>query len=88
MTLSQELRRELAALRAMPDDEIDTSDIPETEDWSRAVRGRFYRPPAMSTREKITAVVRLVLALIVMFLGAVQIGVRLADRMEAHGEMR
>ncbi|HEX6013552.1 MAG TPA: BrnA antitoxin family protein [Geminicoccaceae bacterium] len=35
---------ELATLAAMPDTAIDTSDIPETEDWGRAERGRFYRP--------------------------------------------
>ncbi len=35
---------ELAALAAMPDKEIDTSDIPEITDWSKAVVGRFYRP--------------------------------------------
>ena len=35
---------ELAALAAMPDEEIDISDIPEITDWSKAVVGRFYRP--------------------------------------------
>ncbi|RNC68371.1 MAG: hypothetical protein ED859_10620 [Desulfuromonadales bacterium] len=35
---------ELAALAALPDDEIDTSDIPEIVDWDKAVVGRFYRP--------------------------------------------
>ena len=35
---------ELAALAAMPDGEIDTSDIPEITDWSNVVVGRFYRP--------------------------------------------
>lgn len=35
---------ELAALAAMPDEEIDTSEIPEVTDWSKAVVGRFYRP--------------------------------------------
>ena len=35
---------ELAALAAMTDEEIDTSDIPEITDWSKAVVGRFYRP--------------------------------------------
>jgi len=28
----------------MPDEEIDTSDIPEVKDWSRAEIGKFYRP--------------------------------------------
>lgn len=36
--------RELAALVQMRDEDIDTSDIPEVKDWSRAVVGRFYRP--------------------------------------------
>ncbi len=35
---------ELARLAAMSDREIDTSDIPETTGWSKAVVGKFYRP--------------------------------------------
>jgi uncharacterized protein (DUF4415 family) len=35
---------ELRALRRMKDTEIDTTDIPQTLDWSRAVVGKFYRP--------------------------------------------
>ena len=37
---------ELAALSALPDSEIDTSDIPELTDadWQNARRGAFYRP--------------------------------------------
>ncbi len=35
---------ELAALENMPDEAIDTQDIPETADWSDAKRGVFYRP--------------------------------------------
>lgn len=37
---------ELNALAQKADDEIDYSDIPETTDeqWSDAVRGKFYRP--------------------------------------------
>lgn len=39
-------KRELAKLSALPDDEIDLSDMPELTDkfWRSAVRGRFYRP--------------------------------------------
>ena len=39
-------KRELAALAALPDDQIDTSDIPKLpmSAWKDAVRGRFYRP--------------------------------------------
>lgn len=36
--------QELKRLAAMSDDDIDTSDIPEIADWSRAERGKFYRP--------------------------------------------
>ncbi len=42
--LTEAQRAELDALEAMPDDQIDTSDIPETLDWSGAKRGLFYRP--------------------------------------------
>lgn len=37
---------ELKALAEKPDAEIDYSDIPATDDeqWSGAVRGKFYRP--------------------------------------------
>jgi hypothetical protein len=42
--LSPELAAELVALEAMPDETIDTSEIPEVRDWSGAQRGRFYQP--------------------------------------------
>jgi uncharacterized protein (DUF4415 family) len=42
--ISPELLAQLKALEAMPDSEIDTSDMPEVTDWSNAVRGKFYRP--------------------------------------------
>ena len=44
--LTTRQKRELAALAALPDDQIDTSDIPELPPgaWKNAVRGRFYRP--------------------------------------------
>jgi uncharacterized protein (DUF4415 family) len=42
--LTPELAAELRALEAMPDTEIDTSDIPIVGDWTGAERGRFYRP--------------------------------------------
>jgi uncharacterized protein (DUF4415 family) len=35
---------ELAALAALPDDQINTHDIPEQRDWSGARRGVFFRP--------------------------------------------
>lgn len=37
--LSEKLRRELRDLRLVADDDIDTSDIPETTDWSAGLRG-------------------------------------------------
>ena len=37
-------KAELAALAALPDAAIDTSDSPEVADWKGAERGRFYRP--------------------------------------------
>lgn len=43
-SISKKVRAELAALAAMPDDQIDTHDIPGALDWSGAQRGRFYRP--------------------------------------------
>ena len=42
--LTPELAAELRALEAMPDPEIDTSDIPIVGDWTGAERGKFYRP--------------------------------------------
>jgi uncharacterized protein (DUF4415 family) len=41
---SASLKAELAALAALPDAAIDTTDIPEVLDWKGAERGRFYRP--------------------------------------------
>lgn len=35
---------EIQKLAKLPDSEIDTSDIPEVKDWSKAQRGRFFRP--------------------------------------------
>ena len=45
-SLTPRQKRELAAIAALPDDQIDTSDIPELPPnaWKDAVRGRFYRP--------------------------------------------
>jgi len=35
---------EIDALAALPDDKIDTKDMPEVRDWSGARRGLFFRP--------------------------------------------
>jgi uncharacterized protein (DUF4415 family) len=40
---ARRIRDELKRLDAMTDDDIDLSDMPET-DFSGAVRGKFYRP--------------------------------------------
>ncbi len=37
-------KTEIKKLAAMSDDVIDTSDIPETMDWSNAVVGKYYKP--------------------------------------------
>ena len=37
-------KADLAVLEALPDEDIDTSDMPEATVWSDAVRGKFYRP--------------------------------------------
>ncbi len=44
--LTEDRRKELAKLDALPADQIDTSDAPELSEaqWSEAVRGRFYKP--------------------------------------------
>lgn len=41
--LTKQQIQELEKLNQLPDDQIDTSDIPEVTDWSGAVRGKFYR---------------------------------------------
>ena len=44
--LTQKQKAELAALAAMPDEQIDYSDIPRKPagSWADAVRGGLYRP--------------------------------------------
>jgi len=42
--MTDKQQRELRQLAELPDEAIDTSDIPEVGDFSGAVRGRFYRP--------------------------------------------
>ena len=43
-TNTKNFSRELRALTQLRDCQIDTSDIPELTDWSKAVVGKFYRP--------------------------------------------
>ena len=47
MTLNEKQKAELDMLNNMPDEEIDFSDIPETLDWSKGIRGGFYQLAAM-----------------------------------------
>lgn len=42
--LTPEQAAELRALGTLPDDQIDTRDMPEQRDWSGARRGLFFRP--------------------------------------------
>ncbi|MDD9988243.1 MAG: BrnA antitoxin family protein [Spirochaetaceae bacterium] len=37
-------QEEIAALKQLPDDQIDTTEVPEMRDWSTAQRGALYRP--------------------------------------------
>jgi predicted DNA binding CopG/RHH family protein len=39
----------------MPDEQIDTSDIPELTNFAGAVRGRFYRPLTQSATIRLNA---------------------------------
>ena len=41
---SAEQAPDMTEIAKLPDDQIDTSDIPEVLDWSDARRGVFYRP--------------------------------------------
>ena len=42
--LTPRLQAQLDALAAMPDSEIDTAEMPPVTDWSKSIRGPFYRP--------------------------------------------
>jgi uncharacterized protein (DUF4415 family) len=48
--LTAEQRAETNASAALPEDQIDTRDIPEQRDWSDARRGALFRP----VRQQIT----------------------------------
>lgn len=43
--LSKEQKRDIAAIAAKRDEDIDLSDMPEVLDWSKAEMGKYYRPP-------------------------------------------
>lgn len=40
----EQLERELAELASKTEHDIDLSEMPEVRDWSKAERGRFFRP--------------------------------------------
>jgi uncharacterized protein (DUF4415 family) len=42
--LTPEEQAALKAVADLPDDRINLEDVPEVQDWSRAERGRLYRP--------------------------------------------
>jgi uncharacterized protein (DUF4415 family) len=42
--LTAKQKAQLEALSTLPDDQIDTDDIPEVQDWSTAKRSLLYRP--------------------------------------------
>jgi uncharacterized protein (DUF4415 family) len=42
--LTKEQEAELDELAALPDEQIDTREMPEIRDWSGARRGALYRP--------------------------------------------
>jgi uncharacterized protein (DUF4415 family) len=42
--LTAEQKTELDALAALPEERIDTSEMPEVRDWSAARRGALFRP--------------------------------------------
>jgi uncharacterized protein (DUF4415 family) len=46
--LTREQKRDIAAIAAKKDADIDLSDMPEVADWSGAETGKFYRPPKKS----------------------------------------
>ncbi len=41
---SKKQAKELSALAALRDEDIDLTDLPEVLDWSGAVVGKYYRP--------------------------------------------
>ena len=43
--LTKDQKREIAAIAAKRDRDIDLSEMPEVVDWSGAEVGKFYRPP-------------------------------------------
>ncbi len=57
LPLTADQKRQLERLRALPDNEIDTVDIPEApeENWRYARRGALYRPLKQSVTIRLDA---------------------------------
>jgi uncharacterized protein (DUF4415 family) len=53
--LTPEIKAQLDAVSAMPDDSIDLSDMPEVTDWSGWSRGNHYRPVKQQVTLRIDA---------------------------------
>lgn len=53
--LTDAQKAEIEALAAMPEDQIDTSDIPPLDDafWKSAVRSPFYKPTKTATTVRV-----------------------------------
>jgi len=53
--LTAKQKAEIKALAAMPDDQIDHSDIPPLDDafWQKAVQNPFYKPTKTSTTVRV-----------------------------------
>ena len=49
MELTERQKKELEAIRNLPDELIDMSDAPEVLDWSNARRGVLYQPVKQET---------------------------------------
>ena len=43
--LTKEQKRQIAAIAAKKDADIDLTEMPEVTDWTGAEMGKFYRPP-------------------------------------------
>jgi uncharacterized protein (DUF4415 family) len=53
--LNAKLRKDFEALRCLPDDQIDTGDIPERPVADKALVGLFYRPMKESVTIRLDA---------------------------------
>jgi uncharacterized protein (DUF4415 family) len=47
--------KQISALRRMKNEQIDLTDIPQSQDWDKAVVGKFYQPIKKSLTIRIDA---------------------------------